>query len=173
MEWISLTSVGNTKGGSIETGRGLMGILVDPTDLEEWISSTLLYLQPVVPEPCIRCLHVSDIRISLTKSTLKLSNVSFDAIMRDVKIQKTYVGSISVIGDRLLLVTKKQRSTRQYQQQEAEYNSHGPGCCAHINPFGYDPQLKDYGFDFNKIPLYCDNNGAIALCCKQLQHSSL
>ncbi|GKD02747.1 hypothetical protein Tco_1177721 [Tanacetum coccineum] len=25
-------------------------------------------------------------------------------------------------------------------------------------------QLKDYGFDFNKIPLYCDNKSAIALC---------
>ncbi|GJR65766.1 retrovirus-related pol polyprotein from transposon TNT 1-94 [Tanacetum coccineum] len=26
-------------------------------------------------------------------------------------------------------------------------------------------QLKDYRFDFNKIPLYCDNKSAIALCC--------
>nr|GEV36885.1 monodehydroascorbate reductase [Tanacetum cinerariifolium] len=25
-------------------------------------------------------------------------------------------------------------------------------------------QLTDYGFDFNKIPLYCDNRSAIALC---------
>nr|GFA02193.1 hypothetical protein [Tanacetum cinerariifolium] len=26
-------------------------------------------------------------------------------------------------------------------------------------------QLTDYGFAFNKIPLYCDNRSAIALCC--------
>nr|GEU93460.1 Gag-Pol polyprotein [Tanacetum cinerariifolium] len=32
-------------------------------------------------------------------------------------------------------------------------------------------QLTDYGFDFNKIPLYCDNRGAIALCCNNVQHS--
>nr|GEY56815.1 retrovirus-related Pol polyprotein from transposon TNT 1-94 [Tanacetum cinerariifolium] len=32
-------------------------------------------------------------------------------------------------------------------------------------------QLIDYGFDFNKIPLYCDNRSAIALCCNNLQHS--
>ncbi|GJR80828.1 retrovirus-related pol polyprotein from transposon TNT 1-94 [Tanacetum coccineum] len=32
-------------------------------------------------------------------------------------------------------------------------------------------QLKDYGFDFNKIPLYCDNKSAIALCCNNVQHS--
>nr|GEX19015.1 retrovirus-related Pol polyprotein from transposon TNT 1-94 [Tanacetum cinerariifolium] len=32
-------------------------------------------------------------------------------------------------------------------------------------------QLIDYGFDFNKIPLYCDNRSAIALCCNSVQHS--
>ncbi|GJV18631.1 retrovirus-related pol polyprotein from transposon TNT 1-94 [Tanacetum coccineum] len=29
----------------------------------------------------------------------------------------------------------------------------------------------DYDFAFNKIPLYCDNRGAIALCCNNVQHS--
>nr|GEV49732.1 hypothetical protein [Tanacetum cinerariifolium] len=29
----------------------------------------------------------------------------------------------------------------------------------------------DYGFDFNKIPLYCDIRSAIALCCNNVQHS--
>ncbi|GJX95879.1 hypothetical protein Tco_0351677 [Tanacetum coccineum] len=29
----------------------------------------------------------------------------------------------------------------------------------------------DYGLDFNKIPLYCDNKSAIALCCNNVQHS--
>nr|GEU89609.1 hypothetical protein [Tanacetum cinerariifolium] len=32
-------------------------------------------------------------------------------------------------------------------------------------------QLTDYGFNFNKIPLYCDNRSAIALCCNNVQHS--
>ncbi|GKB62522.1 copia protein, partial [Tanacetum coccineum] len=30
---------------------------------------------------------------------------------------------------------------------------------------------SDYGFTFNKIPLYCDNKSAIALCCNNVQHS--
>ncbi|GJY06371.1 retrovirus-related pol polyprotein from transposon TNT 1-94 [Tanacetum coccineum] len=34
-----------------------------------------------------------------------------------------------------------------------------------------DRLLKDYGFDFNKIPLYYDNKSAIALCCNNVQHS--
>nr|GEU30820.1 retrotransposon protein, putative, Ty1-copia subclass [Tanacetum cinerariifolium] len=32
-------------------------------------------------------------------------------------------------------------------------------------------QLSDYGFAFNKIPLYCDNRGTIAFCCNNVQHS--
>ncbi|GJV15182.1 retrovirus-related pol polyprotein from transposon TNT 1-94 [Tanacetum coccineum] len=31
-------------------------------------------------------------------------------------------------------------------------------------------QLTDYGFQFNKIPLYCDNKSVIALCCNNVQH---
>ncbi|GKB88155.1 hypothetical protein Tco_0960427 [Tanacetum coccineum] len=43
------------------------------------------------------------------------------------------------------------------------------GCCAQI--LWMRSQLKDYGFKFNKIPLYCDNKSAIALCCNNVQHS--
>nr|GEY29473.1 retrovirus-related Pol polyprotein from transposon TNT 1-94 [Tanacetum cinerariifolium] len=43
------------------------------------------------------------------------------------------------------------------------------GCCAQI--LWMRLQLTDYGFDFNKIPLYCDNHSAIALCCNNVQHS--
>nr|GEU92695.1 reverse transcriptase domain-containing protein [Tanacetum cinerariifolium] len=32
-------------------------------------------------------------------------------------------------------------------------------------------QLKDYGFDYNKIPLYCDSQSAIAISCNLVQHS--
>nr|GEW36961.1 hypothetical protein [Tanacetum cinerariifolium] len=31
--------------------------------------------------------------------------------------------------------------------------------------------ISNYGFKFNKIPLYCDNKSAIALCCNNVQHS--
>nr|GEX69474.1 retrovirus-related Pol polyprotein from transposon TNT 1-94 [Tanacetum cinerariifolium] len=51
---------------------------------------------------------------------------------------------------------------------EAEYISMS-GCYAQI--LWMRSQLTDYGFDFNKIPLYCDNRSAIALCCNNVQHS--
>nr|GEZ47576.1 retrovirus-related Pol polyprotein from transposon TNT 1-94 [Tanacetum cinerariifolium] len=31
--------------------------------------------------------------------------------------------------------------------------------------------LSDYGLGFNKIPMYCDNKSAIAICCNNVQHS--
>ncbi|GJR39998.1 retrovirus-related pol polyprotein from transposon TNT 1-94 [Tanacetum coccineum] len=34
-----------------------------------------------------------------------------------------------------------------------------------------DRLLTDYGLGFNKIPMYCDNKSAIALCCNNVQHS--
>nr|GEZ88913.1 hypothetical protein [Tanacetum cinerariifolium] len=43
------------------------------------------------------------------------------------------------------------------------------GCCAQI--LWMSSQLTDYGFDYNKIPLYCDSQSAISLSCNSVQHS--
>ncbi|GKD83924.1 retrovirus-related pol polyprotein from transposon TNT 1-94 [Tanacetum coccineum] len=43
------------------------------------------------------------------------------------------------------------------------------GCCAQI--LWMRSQLTDYGYTFNKIPLYRDNKSMIALCCNNVQHS--
>nr|GEY39878.1 hypothetical protein [Tanacetum cinerariifolium] len=43
------------------------------------------------------------------------------------------------------------------------------GYCAQI--LWMRSQLSDYGLAFNKIPMYCDNKSAIALCCNNVQHS--
>ncbi|GJR53246.1 hypothetical protein Tco_1403767 [Tanacetum coccineum] len=32
-------------------------------------------------------------------------------------------------------------------------------------------QFLDFGFQFNKIPLYCNNKSTIALCCNNVPHS--
>ncbi|GJR05528.1 retrovirus-related pol polyprotein from transposon TNT 1-94 [Tanacetum coccineum] len=63
--------------------------------------------------------------------------------------------------------SKKQKSTA-ISITEAEYIALS-GCCAQI--LWIQSQLKDYGFQFNKIPLYCDNKSAIALCYNNVQHS--
>ncbi|GJR13053.1 integrase, catalytic region, zinc finger, CCHC-type containing protein [Tanacetum coccineum] len=63
--------------------------------------------------------------------------------------------------------SKKQTST---SISSTELNtSRCPGCCAQI--LWMRSQLSDYGFAYNRIPLYCDNKSVIALCCNNVQHS--
>nr|GEZ74339.1 ribonuclease H-like domain-containing protein [Tanacetum cinerariifolium] len=42
-------------------------------------------------------------------------------------------------------------------------------CCAQV--LWMRTQLTDYGFHFDKIPMYCDSKEAIAISCNQVQHS--
>nr|GEV32456.1 copia protein [Tanacetum cinerariifolium] len=65
------------------------------------------------------------------------------------------------------LVSKRQKSAA-ISSIEAEYIALS-GCCAQI--LWMRSQLSDYGIGFNKIPMYCDNKSAIALCCNNVQHS--
>ncbi|GJT60598.1 retrovirus-related pol polyprotein from transposon TNT 1-94 [Tanacetum coccineum] len=45
----------------------------------------------------------------------------------------------------------------------------GDKCCAQI--LWMRSQLSDYGFAYNRVPLYCDNKSTIALCYNNVQHS--
>nr|GEV26373.1 retrovirus-related Pol polyprotein from transposon TNT 1-94 [Tanacetum cinerariifolium] len=51
---------------------------------------------------------------------------------------------------------------------EAEYVSLS-ACCAQF--LWLRTQLTDYGFHFDKIPMYCDSKAAIAISCNPVQHS--
>ncbi|GJS19386.1 retrovirus-related pol polyprotein from transposon TNT 1-94 [Tanacetum coccineum] len=77
-------------------------------------------------------------------------------------------GSAQFLGEKLVSwSSKKQRSTA-ILTIEAEYIAMS-GCYAQI--LWMRSKLKDYGFEFNKIPLYCDNKSVIALCYNNVQHS--
>ncbi|GKF42604.1 hypothetical protein Tco_0125946 [Tanacetum coccineum] len=77
-------------------------------------------------------------------------------------------GSAQFLGDKLVSwSSKKQRSTA-ISTIKAEYSAMS-GCYAQI--LWMRSQLKDYGFDFDKIPLYYDNKSAISLCYNNVQHS--
>ncbi|GKE61570.1 retrovirus-related pol polyprotein from transposon TNT 1-94 [Tanacetum coccineum] len=78
--------------------------------------------------------------------------------------RRSTLGSAQFLGDKLVWSSKKQKSTS-ISSTEAEYIALS-GCCAQI--LWIHSQLTDYGFQFNKIPLYCDNKSAIALCCNNL-----
>ncbi|GJX39322.1 hypothetical protein Tco_0252625 [Tanacetum coccineum] len=51
---------------------------------------------------------------------------------------------------------------------EAEYVALSASCA---QVMWMRTHLKDYGFNYNKIPLYCDSQSAIAISCNPVQHS--
>ncbi|GJX13798.1 putative ribonuclease H-like domain-containing protein [Tanacetum coccineum] len=77
-------------------------------------------------------------------------------------------GSAQFLGDKLVSWSSKKQKCTAISNTKAEYIALS-GCCAQI--LWMRSQLTDYGFQFNKIPLYCDNKSAIALSCNNVQHS--
>ncbi|GJT15790.1 hypothetical protein Tco_0874496 [Tanacetum coccineum] len=80
---------------------------------------------------------------------------------------KTTSGGIQILGDKLVSWTKKQDCTTM-SLVEAEYVALSASCA---QVMWMRTQLKDYGFNYNKIPLYFDSQSAIAISCNLVQHS--
>ncbi|GJY25044.1 hypothetical protein Tco_0399770 [Tanacetum coccineum] len=77
-------------------------------------------------------------------------------------------GSSQFLRDKLVSWSSKKQKSTAVSTTKAEYITMCR-CCAQI--LWMRSQLTDYGFAFNKIPMYCDNRSAIALCCNNVQHS--
>ncbi|GJY04156.1 hypothetical protein Tco_0370096, partial [Tanacetum coccineum] len=77
-------------------------------------------------------------------------------------------GSAQFLGDKIVNWSSKKQKSTAISTIEVEYIAMS-GYCAQI--LWMRSQLTDYGFVFNKIPLYCNNRSAIALCCNNVQHS--
>nr|GEW79546.1 hypothetical protein [Tanacetum cinerariifolium] len=58
--------------------------------------------------------------------------------------------------------------SRKSTSSEAEYVSLSAYC---IQVLWMRTQLTDYGFHFDKIPMYCNSKAAIAISCNPVQHS--
>ncbi|GKA64796.1 hypothetical protein Tco_0764503, partial [Tanacetum coccineum] len=71
-------------------------------------------------------------------------------------------------GDKLVSWSSKKQDCTSMSSAEAEYVSLS-ACCAQV--LWLRTQLTDYGFHFDKIPMYCDSKAAIAISCNPVQHS--
>ncbi|GJY51778.1 retrovirus-related pol polyprotein from transposon TNT 1-94 [Tanacetum coccineum] len=77
-------------------------------------------------------------------------------------------GSMQLLGDKLVSWSSKRQKSAAISSTKAEYIALS-GYCAQV--LWMRSQLTNYGLGFNKIPMYCDNKSAIALCCNNVQHS--
>ncbi|GJY73834.1 hypothetical protein Tco_0478265 [Tanacetum coccineum] len=81
--------------------------------------------------------------------------------------RKSTSGSEQFLGEKLVSWLSKKQKCTIISTTKAEYVFLS-GCCAQI--LWMWSQLTDYGFDYNKIPLYCDSKSAIAFPCNTVQH---
>nr|GEY29555.1 copia protein [Tanacetum cinerariifolium] len=81
---------------------------------------------------------------------------------------KTTSGGAQFLGENLVSWSSKKQDCTAQSTAEAEYVSLS-ACCAQV--LWMRTQLTDYGFHFNKIPIYCDSKSAIAISSNPVQHS--
>nr|GEY34677.1 retrovirus-related Pol polyprotein from transposon TNT 1-94 [Tanacetum cinerariifolium] len=72
------------------------------------------------------------------------------------------------LGEKLVSWSSKKQDCTALSTAKAEYVSLS-ACCAQV--LWMRTQLTNYGFHFNKIPIYCDSKSAIAISCNSVQHS--
>nr|GEX39565.1 Gag-Pol polyprotein [Tanacetum cinerariifolium] len=88
----------------------------------------------------------------------------------DIIFGSTHPSGAQFLGEKLVSWSLKKQDCTTLSTAKAEYVSLF-ACCAQV--LWMRTQLTDYGFHFNKIPIYCDSKSAIAISisCNSVQHS--
>lgn len=81
---------------------------------------------------------------------------------------KSTSGGAQFLGEKLVSWSSKKQDCTELSTAEAEYVSLS-ACCAQV--LWMRTQLTDYGFTFDRIPMYCDSKSAIAISCNPVHHS--
>ncbi|GJT21032.1 retrovirus-related pol polyprotein from transposon TNT 1-94 [Tanacetum coccineum] len=82
--------------------------------------------------------------------------------------RKSTSGSVQFLGDMLVCWSFKKQNCMSISTAESEYVAVS-GCCAQV--LWMRTQLTDYGFFYDKVPINCDSNSAIAISCNPVQHT--
>nr|GFA41842.1 uncharacterized mitochondrial protein AtMg00810-like [Tanacetum cinerariifolium] len=76
--------------------------------------------------------------------------------------------SVQFLGDKLVCWSFKTQNYVSISTAESEYVA-ASGCCAQV--LWMRTQLTDYGFFYDKVPIYSDSRSAIAISCNPVQHT--
>nr|GEW96925.1 retrovirus-related Pol polyprotein from transposon TNT 1-94 [Tanacetum cinerariifolium] len=129
---------------------------IDPTLFIRHFHDDILVVQVYVDDIIFGSTHP---RLSQSRSTSRRLKGSF-VISREPLI--------GVFGEKLVSWSSKKQDCTELSTVEAKYVSLS-ACCAQVLLMW--TQLTDYGFSFNKIPIYCDSKSAIAISYNLVQHS--
>ncbi|GJV98373.1 retrovirus-related pol polyprotein from transposon TNT 1-94 [Tanacetum coccineum] len=76
--------------------------------------------------------------------------------------QKSTSGSVQFLGDKLVCWLSKKQNCVSISTTKSEYVAIS-GCCAQV--LWMRTQLTDYGFFYDKVPIYCESKSAIVISC--------
>ncbi|GKC97588.1 retrovirus-related pol polyprotein from transposon TNT 1-94, partial [Tanacetum coccineum] len=102
-------------------------------------------------------------------SGFKLTTFSDADHVGCIDTRKSTSGGIQFLGDKLVSWMSKKQDCTAMSSVEAEYMALSTSCA---QVMWMRTQLQDYGFNYNKIPLYCDSQSAIAISCNLVHHSN-
>ncbi|GKA99128.1 hypothetical protein Tco_0827065 [Tanacetum coccineum] len=137
---------------------------VDQTKYRSMIGS-LMYLTASRPDLVFAMCMCARYQSRPTKKHLDAVKRVFRYLQGTINIGLWYPKDTSMA---LIAYADADHAGFQDTRRKAEYIAMS-GCCAQI--LWMRSQLSDYGFAYNRIPLYYDNKSAIALCCNNVQHS--
>ncbi|GJY14044.1 retrovirus-related pol polyprotein from transposon TNT 1-94 [Tanacetum coccineum] len=142
----------------------------NPTDQTRYRSMIggLMYLtisQPDIAFATFVCAHY---QARLTEKHLKELITYLDAdLVGCLDDYKSTSRGLQFLGDKLVSWSSKKQDCTTMSTAEAEYVSLS-ACCAQV--IWMRTQLLDYGYRYNKIPMYYDSKSAIAISCNPVQH---
>ncbi|KAJ9540465.1 hypothetical protein OSB04_026971 [Centaurea solstitialis] len=82
--------------------------------------------------------------------------------------RKSTSGSCQFLGDKLVSWSSKKQNCVSLSTAETEYVA-AASCCSQV--LWMKTQLADYGYQFHRIPIYCDSQSAIKITANPIQHS--
>nr|GEY15460.1 uncharacterized mitochondrial protein AtMg00810-like [Tanacetum cinerariifolium] len=100
-------------------------------------------------------------------SSFELTAFSYADHAGCIDSRKSTSGGIQFLGDKLVSWMSKKKNCTAMSSAEAEYVALS---ASYDQVMWMRTQLQDYGFNYNKIPLYCDSQLAIAISCNPVQH---
>nr|GEX52111.1 hypothetical protein [Tanacetum cinerariifolium] len=137
---------------------GLSGNPVDQADYHSKIGS-LMYLTSSRPDV---------VQEYPKDSSFKLTAFSDTDHAGCIDSRKSTYGGIQFLGDKLVSWMSKKQNCTAMSSAKAKYVALSTSCA---QVMWMRTKLQDYGFNYNKIPLYCDSQSAIAISCNPVQHS--
>nr|GEV15223.1 retrovirus-related Pol polyprotein from transposon TNT 1-94 [Tanacetum cinerariifolium] len=146
----------------------LSGIPIDQTKYRSMVRA-LMYLTASRPDIMHATCYCARYQAKPTEKHLTTVKRIFRYLKDTIHMGLCTSGGIQFLGgDKLVSWSSKKHDCTSMSFAEAEYVSLS-ACCAQV--LWMRTQLIDYGFHFDKIPMYCDSKAAIAISCNPVQHS--